>query len=362
MTSEEREQLAHIDIDTDPTLQEWEDQALYSLPLGDEGLLLSNAGGEDQLCEDLFNNNRKRKDNRTRRDRISKMNKEWEAQLPILVDAYLAWQAGLAEAGLKDATVEPWQMLVVNFFNTEIRTFTPLSACARTNEVLVRGGFLGTAPQLPTVAISFQVLEAYRQLHHVCPRLSIYAQVKALCRLHAVPFNHPLVEQFSVAYDVYMDILHGVDRLVATALDRNTPNWCMLNACAPCLYYLDDEPLLKYSLLATMDGNQSLKLVDDQFRSGHLRDDGRSARTGIWILPEEVDRFKNEVRQSVRSGHGIRFSANASKSKRICWPQPASLPCHMVNLHAVQLPPQCKAPRIKCSIRMTRHVMKMSLG
>ncbi|PCH34935.1 hypothetical protein WOLCODRAFT_111004 [Wolfiporia cocos MD-104 SS10] len=229
------------------------------------------------------------------------MNKEWEAQLPILVDAYLTWQAGLAEAGLKDATVKPWQMLVVNFFNTEIRTFTPLSACACTNEVLVRGRFLGTAPQLPMVAISFQVLEAYRQLHHICPRLSIYAQVKALCRLHAVPFNRPLVEQFSVAYDVYMDILHGVDRLIATALDRNTPNWCMLNACAPCLYYLDDEPLLKYSLLATMDGNQLLKLVDDQFRSGHLRDDGRSARTGIWILPEEVDRFKNEVRQSVHT-------------------------------------------------------------
>lgn len=69
----------------------------------------------------------------------------------------------------------------------------------------------------------------------------------------------------------------------------------MLNACTPCLYKLSNEPTLKYSLLVTMDGNQSLKLVDETFRHGSLREDGRAARTDIWLSRAEVDRFKDEV-------------------------------------------------------------------
>lgn len=54
------------------------------------------------------------------------------------------------------------------------------------NESLARLGYLGTAPLKPSAAIAFRTLEAYRQLHYACPRLSIQAQVRALCRLHAV--------------------------------------------------------------------------------------------------------------------------------------------------------------------------------
>ncbi len=54
------------------------------------------------------------------------------------------------------------------------------------NTALAKLGYLGTAPRNPGLAIGFQVLEAYRQLHRVCPKLSIYGQVKALCHLHKV--------------------------------------------------------------------------------------------------------------------------------------------------------------------------------
>ncbi|GBE84231.1 hypothetical protein SCP_0602090 [Sparassis crispa] len=47
-----------------------------------------------------------------------------------------------------------------------------------------------------------------------------------------------------------------------------------------------------------MDGNQSLKLVDDLFRSGVTRSDGRTDRTDIWLTPEAVDRFKDEFARS----------------------------------------------------------------
>ncbi|OCH84140.1 hypothetical protein OBBRIDRAFT_742103, partial [Obba rivulosa] len=131
--------------------------------------------------------------------------------------------------------------------------------------------------------------------HRVCPRFSIQAQVKALCFLHSLPFNRTLVNQFSIAFDVYLDILHGVDQLVNAALHRDRPNWRMLNACPPCLHSLEDEPPLKYRLLVTMDGNSSLKLVNNVFRSGQVQEDIKTRRSDIWILPEEVDRFKDEV-------------------------------------------------------------------
>lgn len=49
-----------------------------------------------------------------------------------------------------------------------------------------------------------------------------------------------------------------------------------------------------------MDGNQSLKLVDETFRHGSVRQDGRTARTDIWLSRAEVDRFKDEVGAPVR--------------------------------------------------------------
>lgn len=77
----------------------------------------------------------------------------------------------------------------------------------------------------------------------------------------------------------------------------------MLNVCPPCLYALDSEDPLDYTLLATMDGNSSLKLVDDSFRSGHARPDSRTCRTNLFIPPSEVDQFKDEVSggQNVRT-------------------------------------------------------------
>ena len=54
------------------------------------------------------------------------------------------------------------------------------------NITLARRGYLGTTPRSPNVAIAFNVLEAYRQLHRVCPKLSVYAQVQALCYIQRV--------------------------------------------------------------------------------------------------------------------------------------------------------------------------------
>ncbi|KAI0359107.1 hypothetical protein OH77DRAFT_1136710 [Trametes cingulata] len=113
-----------------------------------------------------------------------------------------------------------------------------------------------------------------------------------------VPFHAVLAEQFSATFDVYLDILHQVDLRVAQALSRDSKDWRMLNACLPCLYRLDDDPPLRYDLLAAMDGNSSLKLVDETYRSGTTRLDGRTGRTDLFIPVQEVDRFKDEVQNA----------------------------------------------------------------
>ncbi len=113
-----------------------------------------------------------------------------------------------------------------------------------------------------------------------------------------VPYWKGLVEQFSNTYDVYLSILHGIETRVRALLKQDTPEWRMKNACAPCLYVLENELPLKHSLLVTMDGNQSLKLVDTAFRAGTPLADSRHARSDFWIPPEEVDRFKDEVGQA----------------------------------------------------------------
>jgi hypothetical protein len=68
-----------------------------------------------------------------------------------------------------------------------------------------------------------------------------------------------------------------------------------MHVCAPCLYKVDDEPVMKFSFLGAMDGNNSLKLVDSTFRPGTSRTDSRTSELTRWITPEEVDVFQNEV-------------------------------------------------------------------
>ena len=67
-----------------------------------------------------------------------------------------------------------------------MRSFHPARPDELPNVTLVHNGSLGVAPVAPSLAISLRALEAYRQLHRVCPRLSVQAFSRALCILHAV--------------------------------------------------------------------------------------------------------------------------------------------------------------------------------
>lgn len=79
------------------------------------------------------------------------------------------------------------------------------------------------------------------------------------------------MHQFSAAFDVYLEILHRIDTRVNIIMKRDTPEYRLRHVCPPCMYKLSDEAKLKIAFLGSMDGNNSLKLVDSSVRCGATR-------------------------------------------------------------------------------------------
>ncbi|KAG2045794.1 hypothetical protein BDR06DRAFT_1046179 [Suillus hirtellus] len=77
-------------------------------------------------------------------------------------------------------------------------------------------------------------------------KLIINTEAKKLCHLH----NH-------------------IDMKIDTHLGYDTPHWHMLDSCPACQYQLEDEPVLKFSVLCTCDGNNSTKLFDPVLHRGN---------------------------------------------------------------------------------------------
>ncbi|KAF8205106.1 hypothetical protein BJ912DRAFT_1018326 [Pholiota molesta] len=188
------------------------------------------------------------------------------------------------------------------------------------NETLVRNGFLGVSPDRPSLAISIELLEIYRQLRRVCPRLSLDALSRALCHIHRLPRQPYLADQISSAYDCYLELQRHIQARHAEALGRDS-DWAPQNVCAPCMYKTVDEPPLKFSFLAAMDGNNSLKLVDSTYRSGSVRHDDRMSSSPRWISPEAVNVFKDEVNKKPPASPSSTPSSSAAPPQ----PDPSSV-------------------------------------
>ncbi|KAJ3769675.1 hypothetical protein FB446DRAFT_648232 [Lentinula raphanica] len=190
---------------------------------------------------------------------------------------------------------------------------------------LVRSGVFPCSPGIATVGVSTRTLEVYRIQSLRCPRMSIKAFVKSICDIQAVPFKPYLQVQFSIAFDLYLNILSLVKDRVLAALGRNSPNWCLANACPCCLYRVDGEPELRFQLLATWDGNNSLKRLrrtervdDDMPQLGKSKEgiDTRQAGGDYYLSREEVDRWSKESIQQLASGGADEAEAESSCANR----------------------------------------------
>lgn len=177
-----------------------------------------------------------------------------------------------------------------------------------TTSSLVSQGVIPCAPWTPTVGFSTRVLELFRVAHLRTPTLAIQGWVKTLTDLHGLPFKPYRVQQFSVAYDLYLAILRGVKARVDKAIGRDAPEWRLKNCCPACMYKLEGEAALVFSMLVTADGNDSLKRVlrrgaheyDDEGNplpgKSNERPDPRLAGAGepYFLSRERVDRWAKD--------------------------------------------------------------------
>ncbi|KAJ6535248.1 hypothetical protein DFH09DRAFT_1404689 [Mycena vulgaris] len=286
-------QYQFMDVDYNDE-DDYEDlETVYGrFPPGEEGLLQSHAGGE-AIFQQMFNDFR-RSDSRVRTERTQISVNKWRAQMDLLVDAYLQFKA----QGCPQMHETPtWPLSVLSFSETGLRTFSHAVGATRSNQTLLRHGYLGSFPESPAIAFPIEFLEQFRQIHRVCPRYSLDALSKTLNNLHKIPHKKYLRDQLSDAYDGYLAILREVETRVQKALHQED-DWHMKNICPPCFYKPVGEPPLKYSALTTMDGNNSLKLVDATFQSGTPRTDDRKSTSFRWLTPQQVDCFKDEVGNS----------------------------------------------------------------
>ncbi|KAJ7179808.1 hypothetical protein C8R43DRAFT_1117159 [Mycena crocata] len=90
------------------------------------------------------------------------------------------------------------------------------------------------------------------------PSLAVQGFVKSLCDIHGVAYRPYLCQQFSIAYDLYLDLRRRADERVMKALGHDS-TWHMRHACPTCTYKLEGEDQLIFDMPTTMDGNDSLK-------------------------------------------------------------------------------------------------------
>ncbi|KAJ7815528.1 hypothetical protein B0H14DRAFT_2603415 [Mycena olivaceomarginata] len=276
----------------------WEDApigtGIHTFPPGEEAILQSHAGGEAVIHQLMEGIKPGRGDSRTRAHRVQKQVDAWQSQLPLLTDAYLQYKdVGAVEV----EGAGQWPLNILSFDESEIQYFSHPPDVVRANETLIRRGFIGGAPEKPAIAFSIRTFEVYRQIHRVCPRYTIDSLAKTLCHLHKVPRKASLAAQLTTAYDAYLAILHQVDLKVQQALGRDD-TWDWKNVCPPCFYVLKNEMPLKPSWLGSIDGNNSLKLVDSTFRAGNPRFDNRKSTSFRWLTPQQVDKYMDEVKNA----------------------------------------------------------------
>ncbi|PPQ93691.1 hypothetical protein CVT25_001399 [Psilocybe cyanescens] len=253
----------------DDTDDEWEDEAtaLNKLPPGEEGFFRSHAGGEVVLQEIMEGMTFSQQyDSRTRRDHVQNRVDAWKHQTHLLTSQYLDWKRlGGSPIINKEAS---WNLQVISFsyFGFIRDILVPLLKSQHLHSQLI---FLRSIDNSDVSAPD----SAWMLLHE---HYAIFIMLQ--------PHHPPLADQLSSAYNAFLEMKWTIHWRTQDAL-KHGPDWDQLNICAPCLYKTKNKPLLKFSFLAAMDGNNSLKLVDNSLH---------------WITPEDVDAFKDEVHRKVR--------------------------------------------------------------
>ncbi|KAJ3507908.1 hypothetical protein NMY22_g16786 [Coprinellus aureogranulatus] len=310
---------------------------------GNSQLEPSHAGGELRNILDFISNTSplRRKDTRKRRDRLKKRLDGFSSQITQMTDAFMGWCKGLGDRGLGSG--EPKEQVpedadgfrevqLLDTYSTysyciDIRASDEFPSCSA-----ICNGLIPSAPFSPSYAVSIRALETFRSTHLRCPHLTIEPFLKGLCDVYGVQYRKALQRVFSICYDIYLQLRQETEKRVLQALGREGL-WRRKNACPACTYRLQGEPQLLFSILVTMDGNNSLKRIlrrafehaagEEEDDNGAEQEDTRQVDDGLYLTREVVDRFQRGVESG--SETAPQKSGRAGKSKQASDTQDADL-------------------------------------
>lgn len=137
-----------------------------------------------------------------------------------------------------------------------------------------------------------------------------------------VEFHRHLSRQFSIAFDVYLQIRCRIAAIVTESLQRDSPNWHLQHACPACTYVLTDEETLIFKMLYAMDGNDSLKRVlrrslddDDSLGTSSELPTGQLFTSDRYLSRTFVDQF---ARESAMAGDEVCTNYRLSLELNVC--------------------------------------------
>ena len=137
-------------------------------------------------------------------------------------------------------------------------------------------------------------------------RMAVQPFVKFLFDFVGLPTKSYVFQQFSICFDVYVEIRQQVRLKVLGALGRDTPQWRVKHSCPPCTYRLQDEEALRFSRLVTYDGNDSAKRVlrrrkGDEEGEVVERTDSRHGGGDYFLSRQDVDKWaKDNIEDMLR--------------------------------------------------------------
>ncbi|KAL0567199.1 hypothetical protein V5O48_014800 [Marasmius crinis-equi] len=262
---------------------DWDDLPSV-IPVGEEGAINSNAGGEysyQSFLEELLKE----------APRyvifgfhsiilLTQFNSDkWICDL---VDGYLSYQG----SGIpKDDELEgeTWEIPCIDFYEYFRQDTRHVKDAQSINESLAYHGLLAEAPSSqPSHSLSVFWRSIGKYIVRRTEEIQRYP-------------NPTLEDQLRVAYDAYLEIQRQVQSRVDAALGRDPTQHFIRNVCKPCLHRLEGETPLDPTMLIAMDGGSSLKMVDSDHRFGRARLDTRQLIHPRWLNAEQVDVFQHEV-------------------------------------------------------------------
>ncbi|KAJ3968613.1 hypothetical protein EV361DRAFT_805311 [Lentinula raphanica] len=222
------------------------------------------------------------------------MSEAWLPLIDHLTDAYILWKYKQEVPEDADSNFG-FTIQVVNLYTLQNEEHITRGEDTNAAVALVRAGYLDTAPEQPSLAISLQTLELFQTLRLFKPSLSIEAFAKTICHTYSVPYRRSHHADLSNAFDIYLTIQRNLQKRIAEELGHTSPDYRVLNSCPACCYELEDEPPLEFSRMWVADGNNSLKRMAGI--GGRANVDLKTFNDSDYYLTSDfVNVYANEIR------------------------------------------------------------------